>query len=158
MPTRRDFLRATGFAGATGLLGTTAFSADVTKPNGFQPIKFGIIADIHRDLTPDADERLEAFMKRVDAEKPDFIISLGDFAHSVPENEVFRDRFAASGIPTYHVLGNHEMDRVSKAEATDFLKMPAPYYSFDVGGYHCVVLDPNFIYSDGKFIDNEKSN
>ena len=39
------------------------------------------IADIHRDLTPDADERPEAFMKKVDEGKPDFLMSLGDFAH-----------------------------------------------------------------------------
>jgi hypothetical protein len=36
--------------------------------------------------------------------------------------------------------------------------MPAPYYSFDVTGYHFVVLDPNYIFSDGKFIDYGKGN
>lgn len=160
MTTRRDFLRTTTLA---GLAGTTLFGSGTKiladeKTQNFKPIKFGIIADIHRDLTPDVDERLEAFLKRVGEEKPDFIISLGDFAHAIPAGESFRDRFAASGVPTHHVLGNHEMDRVSKAEAVAFLKMPGPFYSFDLGGYHCVVLDPNFIYVDGKFVDYEKGN
>lgn len=164
MSTRRDFLRSVGLGGAAGFLGATALTASgaqlspSAKTTAFKPIKFGIIADIHRDLTPDVDARLEAFMKQVDVEKPDFIISLGDFAHAVPENESFRDRFASSNVPSYHVLGNHEMDRVSKNEAADFLKMPAPFYSFDIKGYHCVVLDPNFIYSGGKFLDYEKGN
>lgn len=160
MNTRRDFLRSVGLGGAAGLLGATALTTSAVSANttAFKPIKFGIIADIHRDLTYDVDARLEAFMKQVDVEQPDFIISLGDFAHAIPANEPFRDRFASSKVPSYHVLGNHEMDRVSKNEAADFLKMPAPFYSFDIQGYHCVVMDPNFIYSGGKFLDYEKAN
>ena len=97
-------------------------------------------------------------MKRVDEENPDFLISLGDFAHARPANERFAARFASSKSPACHVLGNHEMDRVDKKDAVAFLRMPSPSYSFDIGGYHCVVLDPNYIYDDGKFIDYEKGN
>jgi hypothetical protein len=85
-------------------------------------------------------------------------MSLGDFAHAIPVNENFAKRFATSKSPAWHVLGNHEMDRVDKKTAVAFLGMPAAYYSFDVGGYHGVVLDPNYIYSDDKFLDYEKGN
>ena len=151
-----------GAVGAMGLLNglsTAPLKAGETgTSNVYKSITFGIIADIHRDLTPDADDRLETFMKRVDQENPDFLISLGDFAHAVSANTAFVKRFASSKSPAYHVLGNHEMDRVDKKEAVAFLNMPSPYYSFDTGGYHCVVLDPNYIYDSGKFIDYEKGN
>ena len=159
MSTRRDFLKNLGTVGALGLLSSTPLKADETGTvSVFKSIKFGIIADIHRDLTPDADERLESFMKRVEEENPDFLISLGDFAHALSANTAFAKRFASSKSPVYHVLGNHEMDRVDKKDAVAFLQMPSPYYSFDFGGYHCVVLDPNYIYDSGKFIDYEKGN
>ena len=162
MSTRREFLRTLGSVGTVGWLtglSTELLGASMTSMSkAFQPVKFGIIADIHRDLTPDADERLEAFMKKVDEEKPDFLMSLGDFAHPIAENERFVRRFASSKSPVYHVLGNHEMDRADKKTAVAFLHMPSAFYSFDIGGYHCVVLDPNYIYTDGKFLDYEKAN
>ncbi len=160
--TRRKFLRSLGLAGAAGLCSPLSFdllaAAETDGLTPLKPIKFGMIADIHRDLTPDADERLEAFMKKVEEEKPDFILSLGDFAHAIPRNEVFARRFASSESPAYHVLGNHDMDKVDKKSAVAFLSMPSPYYSFDMCGYHCVVLDPNNIYSEGGFLDYEKGN
>jgi 3',5'-cyclic AMP phosphodiesterase CpdA len=140
------------------MAGITGLGAGQCAKGVFRPLKFGIIADIHRDLTPDADERLNIFMKRVEAEQPDFIISLGDFAHPLPGNRPFAERFRQAPCPAWHVLGNHENDRGTKADAVTFLEMPAPYYSFDTGGYHCVVLDGNYIYDDGAFIDYEKGN
>jgi predicted phosphodiesterase len=159
--TRRTFLRRAGFLGMAGITGLGAGQAQKAIPSAgrtFRPVKFGILADIHRDLTPDADERLEVFLKRVESEKPDFIISLGDFAHPLPANRPFAERFRQAACPAWHVLGNHENDRGTKAEAAAFLEMPAPYYSFDMAGYHCVVLDGNFIYDDNAFIDYEKGN
>ena len=159
MKTRREFLQTMGTAGVAGLLaGMSSCANGSAKRAVFQPIKFGIISDIHRDMTPDADERLEVFMKKVDEERPDFLISLGDFAHAISANEGFAKRFASSKAPAYHALGNHEMDLVDKKDATAFLGMPSPYYSFDIGGYHCVVFDPNFIYFDDQFIGYEKGN
>ena len=162
MSTRRDFLNTLGAAGTFGLLNGLSpwpLKASVAKTSSvFKPIKFGIISDLHRDLTPDADERLDSFMKRAGEEDPDFLISLGDFAHALPANKPFAERFASSKTPAYHALGNHDMDRVDKQEAVAFLRIPSPSYSFDIGSYHCVVLDPNYIYDDGKFIDYEKGN
>ena len=159
MQTRREFLHTVGALGTAGFLSSLSFEAfGVTPKTDFKPLKIGMIADIHRDLTPDADGRLETFMKKVEEEKPDFLISLGDFAHAIPDNEAFVRRFASSVSPVYHVLGNHEMDRVDKQTAVAFLGMPSAYYSFDFGGYHCVVLDPNHIYDDGKYMDYEKGN
>jgi len=160
MKTRRVFLQTLGAIGTTGVLnGLSSVASDCsTEKAGFKPLKFGIISDIHRDLTYDADERLEAFLKKVEVEKPDFLIDLGDFAFAIPQNDGFARRFASSQSPSYHVLGNHDMDRVDKKDATAFFGMPSPYYSFDINGYHCVALDPNSIYDGSKFIDYEKGN
>ena len=159
MKTRRDFLQTLGAVGATGLFtGLSSATLGASEQTILNPLKFGVISDIHCDLTPDAEERLEIFMKHVDVEKPDFLIDLGDFAFAIPQNENFAKRFTSSKSPAYHVLGNHDMDRVDKKDATAFFGMPSPYYSFDIGGYHCVVFDPNNIYSDGKFMDYEKGN
>ena len=144
MSTRREFLH-TGAVGVTGLLTGISSCTFASRTASFKPVKFGIISDVHRSHTFDAYERLEVFMKRVEKEKPDFIISLGDFANAIPENEVFTKLFTSSQTPAYHVLGNHEMDNVDKKDAVAFLGMPSSYYSFDTGGYHCVVLDANFI-------------
>jgi hypothetical protein len=162
MNTRRDFLRTTLSIGSAGILTGLTFdllqAAETDSPIAFQPIKFGIIADMHRDMTPDADERLEAFMKKVDEEKPDFLMDLGDFAHPLPANEPFIQRFTSSKSPAYHVLGNHDLDAVDKKTAVAIFGMPAAYYSFDTCGYHCVVLDPNSVYSNGEFLDYDKGN
>jgi len=114
---RRDFLSSAAMMGAAGTLGVGALLAScgsANKMTPFKPIKFGIISDIHHTATPDTDERLEVFMKKVEEEKPDFLMSLGDFAHPIQDNESFAKRFASSQSPAYHVLGNHEMDQVDK--------------------------------------------
>ncbi|GHV65293.1 hypothetical protein FACS1894199_05620 [Bacteroidia bacterium] len=145
-----------------GLAGLPIDSVIAAEPSvkKFKPLKFGILADIHRDCTSDAEERLDAFLKKVEVEKPDFIIDLGDFIHdpNPPKNQDFAKQFKTARCPAYHVIGNHELEKVSKKEIVPFLEMPAPYYSFDLGGYHCVVLDGNNIYSKGKFIDYEAGN
>ena len=150
-------MRTATLLGGFGLSGLASASFAATK-SSFKPVKFGLIADIHQNHYPNVIERLDAFMAQVEIEKPDFLISLGDFCFPIPENEPFAKRFASSTVPAFHALGNHEMDKNSKDEVVDFLKMPNKYYSVDAAGYHLVFLDPNNIYSGGRFIDYEKSN
>ncbi|MEL7533635.1 MAG: metallophosphoesterase, partial [Bacteroidota bacterium] len=58
----------------------------------------------------------------------------------------------------YHVLGNHDMDLNSKATIMDLWEMEQSYYSFVQKGIRFIVLDANFLYQDGNFIDYDKSN
>jgi len=90
--------------------------------------------------------------------KVDFSIQLGDFCMAEKENEAFMSIWETYKGPKYHVLGNHDMDRHSKSTMLDFWGMPKTYYSFDVSGFHFIVLDANFLYQDGKFIDYDKAN
>jgi len=122
-------------------------------------VRFGVIADLHHGLAPDAMQRLEAFMAEV-AARPnlDFLIQLGDFCHRTDEAKPFAARFNSFAGPRYHVLGNHDMDRGTKADALAITGSPAAWYSFAAGGYRFIVLDLNHIKQDDGFADYEQGN
>jgi hypothetical protein len=88
-------------------------------------------------------ERLETFMQAVAERRPDAILQLGDFNFGTKESEECLDLWNSFVGPGYHVLGNHDMDFVSKDAIVRKWGMPGPYYSFDFGPYHVVVLDRN---------------
>jgi len=111
-------------------------------------VRFGICTDIHKDIMHDSDQRLQAFVTEMNEEDVDFIVQLGDFAQPQDYNVSFVNIWNSFEGPSYHVLGNHDMDnsqgkKYSREYAVNYLGMPARYYSFDVNGYHFVVLDGN---------------
>lgn len=121
-------------------------------------LSFGIISDVHKDLMPDADDRLEAFIQEANKRKVDFIIQLGDFCFGEEKNNEFLAIWNKFERDKYHVLGNHDMDRNTKKEIMAYWQMPKPYYSFDKNGIHFIVLDANFIQEGGNFIDYANAN
>lgn len=136
MKTRRRFLQS--------LAATATFPLPVLAAGDSKKLRIGLIADIHKDLVPDADERLKAFIDAMTAEKVDAIMQLGDFCQPKPKNQGFLEIFLNFPGPKYHLLGNHDMDGGFKREQTvAFFGMKDRYYSFDLGGYHFVVLDGN---------------
>ena len=118
----------------------------------------GLIADLHHGLAPDAVQRLESFMNAVDEKKPDAVLQLGDFNFGVPESRECMRLWNQFGGPKYHVLGNHDMDFMSKPAMVDFWEMPAPYYSFDRAGFHFVVLDRNSLKTPDGYVPYEEAN
>lgn len=157
---RRTFIHQLSLGAAATIIPTATLSflpfvdsnADISK------ITFGIVTDVHKDLMPDADQRLEVFIQKAQERKVDFIIQLGDFCMAESQNKAFLNIWEQFRGPKYHVLGNHDMDKQSKEAMLDFWGMPKTYYSYDFGGYHFIVLDANFLYQDGQFIDYEKAN
>lgn len=146
-------------------------------------LKFGIFADLHVDIMHDGEERMEAFVKACRDEDVDFIIQLGDFCYPDTRNcvcapdkrpinienaltyptYVDKDKiisyFQNFEKPSYHVLGNHDCDMCSKREVLDNYGADyEPYYSFDMGGFHFIVLDPNYYTIDGKYYSFENGN
>jgi len=108
------------------------------------PIRFGVCADVHKDIMHDADTRLKTFIDRMNEEKVDFIVQLGDFARPDDRNREFLAIWNAFKGPRYHVLGNHDTDGgFTKEQVLKFWAMPSRYYSFDRRGYHFIVLDGN---------------
>lgn len=147
--------------GATASLMTPtliSFKPSISTDKYRKSLNFGIVSDVHKDLIPDADQRLETFINHAIDKKVDFIIQMGDFCFGETKNKGFLNIWEQFKGPKYHVLGNHDMDKNSKEEMLDFLGMPKTYYSYDVGGYHFIVLDANFLYQDGKFIDYKHAN
>ena len=107
-------------------------------------IRFGLCADVHKDVIHDADTRLKTFIDRMNQEKVDFIMQLGDFCRPYEFNQGFLDIWNQFEGPRYHVLGNHDTDGGFTREQTlKFWGAKDKYYSFDLDGYHFVVLDGN---------------
>ena len=123
---------------------TTMWAAAMAPAPGRGKITFGVVADVHQDVMHDAGERLRAFARAAEKRKPDFNIQLGDFCRPYEHNREFLSTWNSIGGPRYHVLGNHEIDGgFTWAQSMEYLGMKAPYYSFDLNGWHFVVLDGN---------------
>lgn len=155
---RRKFINHAGAGLTAALLPQTVLPFNALSTAGASKLRFGIVADVHKDLMPDANKRLQTFIDEALGREVDFVIQLGDFCMSDPNNRNFMKVWEAFKGPKYHVLGNHDMDRNSKQEMLEFWEMPKTYYSYDVQGFHFIVLDANFLYQDGKFIDYNNSN
>lgn len=109
-----------------------------------ETLRFGVCADVHKDVMHDADQRLQIFIDQMNEKKVDFIIQLGDFCRPYDFNQSFMDVWNSFDGPVYNVLGNHDMDGGFTREQTiEYWGMPTKYYSFDMKGYHFIILDGN---------------
>jgi len=164
--TRRVFLKTSAVSVAGAGLSQLSCAVKPALKNSRGPCRFGIVTDCHY---ADADtrngryyrqslEKLAECVELMNAEKVDFLVELGDFkdenAKPVQEKTITHLRtieqvFQKFTGPTYHVLGNHDMDSISKE---DFLAnventgidLGSKYYSFDLQGLHLIVLDANY--------------
>lgn len=136
-------------------------------------LTFGVVTDCHYgDLNPrgsryyrESDEKLAECVKVMNAERAGFMIELGDLKDQSDTAEqtlgFLRDIervYEGFNGPRYHVLGNHDMDRISKTQFQSVITNTgiAPertYYSFDQQGFHFVVLDANYL-ADGTNYDS----
>ncbi len=167
--TRRDFLKIAGLTAAGIYSGTTPVYAGQSKPG--MKFRFGIVTDVHYADSPNGKEgqhyreslvKMAECVERMNDEKVDFLIELGDFkdmSRPVSEKETLKylkaieKVFRAFRGPRYHVLGNHDMDCISKEQFLGIAKNSGispkrSYYSFNRKGIHFVVLDANYL-ADG---------
>lgn len=137
---RRSFIKSSALAGAALVLPLNVFPLSNSK----ETIEFGLIADIHKDVMHDADERLQAFIDAADQKDLDFIMQLGDFCRPYDYNQKFLDIFNKYEGDKYHILGNHDTDGgFTREQVKAYWNMPENYYSFDKKGVHFIVLDGN---------------
>ena len=135
--TRRQFLGAT-------MVTSFALPALAGGNENDTPLRIGLIADVHKDIIHDADQRLEAFVNTMADAKVDAIVQLGDFCIPKSSNDHFLSIFNRFDGPRYHVLGNHDTDGgFHCSDTVKFYGMPSRYYSFDMDRFHFVVLDAN---------------
>ena len=131
-------------------------------------VRFTAFADLHYApewFKSEADERLAAIQKRAIESRSDMIVSLGDFSHFPTLSKDLIDQYNNTGIPNYHVLGNHEFDHDSLEEVVSSYGMPNAYYSFEFNGFRFIMLDNNtfsdypgvyFHYSRRNYFDHGK--
>lgn len=132
-----------------------------------RPLCVGIFADLHAHITNNPlerlvmvhyRERLSACIEAMSAWPADLMIQLGDFVNGrfVLGGEIV-DVTQIPGIladaeaiyaqfdgPRYHVVGNHEVQDLSKAEFLDLTCATETFLSFDAGAYHFVILDAQY--------------
>ncbi len=153
---RRGFLKQAAFSALSLSLAGSHACALSEQPHS-RSLRFGIIADVHKDHDADAEHRLTAFIDQACLDKPNFIIQLGDMSHGKGTREMM-DIWKRFPGPGYHVLGNHEMDYATKEEIIAIQQMPGKYYSFDNNGVHFIVLDANYCLKDGIYTDYRHAN
>ena len=103
-------------------------------------------------------ERLGAFVDAANTWPADVAIELGDLVNGafimgpgygdptrIPQ--LLESGLASlSGLeaPMHYVLGNHDLYELSKAEFLTAVGQEDAYYSFDLGGFHFVILDAEY--------------
>ncbi|KAA0992695.1 metallophosphoesterase family protein [Dyadobacter aurulentus] len=159
MQDRRGFIKSIGLAAGTTWLASGTFSIPASTAANRKLLRFGLITDLHHlQFNKDEVARMKGFMDVVLKESPDFIIQNGDFCRHTKSDALMTEWNRFEG-PKYHVLGNHDMDFCDKATIMQFWGMQKPYYSFDHGGFHFVVMDRNFLKKeDGTLVDYNTSN
>ena len=114
------------------------------EPQRTRPVRFGLCADVHKDIMHDADQRLRVFVEAMKRKPVDFVVQLGDFCRPYDHDRGFLNIWEELECPRYHVLGNHEVDGgFTREQVLEFWGVSRRFYSFDEGGYHFVVLDGN---------------
>jgi len=158
MQKRRQFMKNLGVTTA-GVLAARNIFAIPKNPQAKKRLKIGVISDLHHmQFGQDEVARLRGFMDEVIKAEPDFIIQCGDFCRPQKSDGIMAEWNRFKGLK-YHVLGNHDMDVCSKETIMKFWNMPERYYSFDLEGYHFVVMDRNFLKKDdGTLADYDNSN
>jgi 3',5'-cyclic AMP phosphodiesterase CpdA len=131
------------------------------------PIHVAVVTDIHvhdtdspveHKVMTDYPERIAAFVDAANAWPADLAIELGDLINGafvlgadygdparIPQ--ILDDAvacFAGLQCPLDYVLGNHDLYDLSKAEFLAGIGRDKTYYSFDLGGFHFVILDAEY--------------
>lgn len=133
---------------------------------GRRPVRFGIVADSHYAYADavgtrfyrESFDKLAECVRFMNIERVDFLIELGDFKDqdtppveqkTIEYLQKIEQVFQQFNGPIYHVIGNHDMDSISKQQfltnvENTGINAGSKYYSFDFKGLHFIVLDANY--------------
>lgn len=127
-------------------------------------LRIAHITDVHIRPECDAPERFKKCMAEIKTHKPDFFLNGGDTIYAADYGNITRERVNLqwdiwhglrdeyAGYPMHTCLGNHDMwwaapDKQDPMYGKDYvvkqLGIPGRYYSFDVKGWHFIILDSN---------------
>lgn len=128
--------------------------------------RFGLVTDSHyADIEStntrfyrESVKKMNECIGLMNEKKVDFIMELGDLTNGTPESttrhlEKIEAVLMKFDGPRYHVIGNHDLDSLSKDEFQSVVEntgihKDSTFYSFDRNEIHFIVLDANFT-SDG---------
>ncbi|MBR7111329.1 MAG: metallophosphoesterase [Clostridia bacterium] len=119
-------------------------------------MKFLLFADLHyapKQFLSGSFEILHEMQAVAERENCDFIIHAGDFCHGPSRVMDFVEKYNNFHIPSYHCLGNHDSDNTPFEETVKLYNMPNEYYYFDCKGYRMIVLNPNYYFVDGEYVN-----
>ena len=173
---RRDFLKASAASLFGLMVGAARMSGGPPAPG--PRFRFGLVTDSHyADADPKGTRfyreslgKMREAVDRLRAERVDFAAHLGDnkdMAPGEPEDRTLSHlvaierEFQRFGGPAFHVLGNHDMDNLSKRQVLQKITNTGiaadrSYYAFSHGGARFIVIDTNFTkdghdYDHGRF-------
>ena len=123
-------------------------------------LRFGFGTDLHYadrstvdDTLRDGDHKLHDAVTTWNDHDVDFAVMAGDYidgdVEDTPDNAIgdlkyIEEIFDELEAPRHYVLGNHDLDILTKSEFLEHAAADELYYSFDRAGYHFVVLDLNY--------------
>ncbi len=126
-------------------------------------MKFFLFADFHFSpkgyLNPEI-EGLHKFQRIAEEKKCDMMLHLGDFCHGPSAVMDFVEEYNNFHIPSYHCLGNHDVQEDPRDVVVKAYRMPDHHYILDKGGYRFIIADTNFMYDDkkGEFVPYDGTN
>jgi len=164
--TRRGFLKASVATFGGLVVAPLSCTHQTTLGRRQGTTRFGIVTDSHYADTDTIGSRyyrhsldkLSECVKLMNAQKVDFLLELGDFKdqnnppveqRTITYLRAVEKVFQKFNGPTYHVLGNHDVDSISKEQfltnvENSNIDLSKSYYSFDFNDLHFIVLDANY--------------
>ena len=126
-------------------------------------MKFLLFADLHRSkgtFDGGSYEDLAFFEARAKAEGCEFILHAGDMCHGTThkDNYAFVQAYNALSVPTYHCLGNHDADHTSFEQLAADYRLGKGYYCIDGAHARLIVLNPNYYYENGQYVNYSEGN
>ncbi len=132
-----------------------------------EPVRIALITDVHAHDTNSPNEhkvmvnwaeRVTAFVNAANDWPADTVVSLGDYVNGAfVMGAELGDAARIPGIldeavaaltafdgPIHYVVGNHDVYNLSKDQILASTGAESTYYSFDLGGFHFVILDAQF--------------
>src|SRR3989338_9586013 len=112
------------------------------------PPNTGHVKGVQRKLISQSERLIKEFVERMNnAEHPEFVVNLGDSIEDVNNRDIDIQYLKKTiallfplKMPTYFLIGNHDVRTLSEKEIAEMLVYEKMYYSFDHKSFHFIVL------------------
>ena len=138
---RRSVLKTLSLLTTANLVAEHSLGEDLKRR---EPVRLGLIADLHGGLANDAASRLDSFVASMKQKDCDAILQMGDFAFPNSAHQSFVERIEETNSELVHVIGNHEFDfGLKRHDIYAAWNIESSYYRRDVKWVRILVLDGN---------------